>query len=111
MISQNEIRRIAGFLGVDPRVIDHDYVLGCFLHYLSQQDEAKQSWVFKGGTSLAKCHFEGYRFSEDIDFTALEALTETALLRIVDAAKKRMQESIGIHTDFQDTVDQSQFLG
>jgi predicted nucleotidyltransferase component of viral defense system len=103
MINQNEIRRIAGSLGVDPRVIDHDYVLGCFLHYLSQQDEVKKSWMFKGGTSLAKCHFQEYRFSEDIDFTALEALTETALLRIVDAAKKMMQESIGIRTDFQDT--------
>lgn len=103
MISQNEIRRIAGSLGVDPRVIDHDYVLGCFLHFLSQQDEVKKSWVFKGGTSLAKCHFQGYRFSEDIDFTALEALTEAGVPRIVDTAKNMMQESIGIRTDFQET--------
>jgi predicted nucleotidyltransferase component of viral defense system len=71
MINQAEIRRIAGSLGVDPRVIDHDYALGCFLHFLAMSDEVRRWWVFKGGTSLAKCHFAEYRFSEDLDFTVL----------------------------------------
>lgn len=43
MIDQNEIRRIAGSLGVDPMIVNHDYVLGCFLHYLSLQDTVKMS--------------------------------------------------------------------
>lgn len=103
MINQGEIRRIAGALAVDPRVIDHDYVLGCFLHYLSLQAEVRRHWVFKGGTCLSKCHFDEYRFSEDLDFTALSAVTEQVLLRIADEAKKAMQESIGVRTDIQPT--------
>lgn len=103
MISQAEIRRIAGSLGVDPQVIDHDYVLGCFLHYLSLEEQVKKSWIFKGGTSLAKCHFSEYRFSEDLDFTSLNAITVDSLLEIGNSAKKMMQDSIGVRTDSQET--------
>lgn len=103
MINQAEIRRIAGSLGVDPQVIDHDYVLGCFLHYLSLEEQVRKSWIFKGGTSLAKCHFSEYRFSEDLDFTALDAITVDSLLRTANSAKKMMQDSIGIRTDGQET--------
>ncbi len=99
VIDQNEIRRIAGSLGVDPMIINHDYVLGCFMHFLSTQETVKKSWVFKGGTSLAKCYFENYRFSEDLDFTLLSTITEETLITIVDSAKSIMQEEIGIRTD------------
>lgn len=67
MINQNEIRRIAGSLGVDPMIVNHDYVLGCFLHYLSLQD------------SLARCHFANYRFFEYLDFTVLSSITELSI--------------------------------
>ena len=30
--------------------------------------------VFKGGTALKKCYFGDYRFSEDLDFSALEGV-------------------------------------
>jgi predicted nucleotidyltransferase component of viral defense system len=103
LINQAEIRRIAGSLGVDPQVIDHDYVLGCFLHYLSLVEQVKIFWIFKGGTSLAKCHFSDYRFSEDLDFTALNIIGVDSLLKIANSAKKMMQDSIGIRTDGQET--------
>ena len=103
MINQAEIRRIAGSHGVDPQVIDRDYVLGCFLQYLSLEEQVKKFWTFKGGTSLAKCHFSEYRFSEDLDFTALNVITVDSLLKIANSAKKMMQDSIGIRTDGQET--------
>lgn len=103
MIHQSEIRRIAGSLGVDPQVIDHDYVLDCFLHYLALDREVKRSWIFKGGTSMAKCYFSDYRFSEDLDFTILDSLTVESFLGIINSAKKIMQDSIGVQTDRQDT--------
>ena len=31
--------------------------------------------VFKGGTTLGKCYFGDYRFSEDLDFCGLEGMT------------------------------------
>jgi predicted nucleotidyltransferase component of viral defense system len=99
MIPLAEIQHVAGSLGVAPTVVDHDYVLGWFLHFLGRQREAIESWTFKGGTSLQKCHFGDYRFSEDLDFTMTTSLTSEGLLAIVDRAKKAMQEVIGITTD------------
>lgn len=104
MITVNEIRRIADTLGVAPAVVDHDYALSCLLHYLSLQPEVQRSWIFKGGTSLQKCYFADYRFSEDLDFTALQAFNAPMIQSLVNAAKHTMQESIGIKTDTQETV-------
>jgi len=103
MIDRAEVRRIAGRLGVDPLVVDHDYVLGCFLHFLALQDEVKAFWNFKGGTALAKCHFPEYRFSEDLDFTVTSAITEPLLVQIIDSAKAALQVSTGIRADFEKT--------
>jgi predicted nucleotidyltransferase component of viral defense system len=99
MISQAEERRIASLLGIDVTVIDHDYVLGCYLAFLCQHPEVHASWAFKGGTSLAKCHFGTYRFSEDLDFTARKTLSSETLLAVVDNTNTQLQEHTGIRTD------------
>jgi len=99
MIAEAEIRRLAGKLSVDPMVVNRDYVLGCFLHYLGTQDAVQESWVFKGGTALAKCYFANFRFSEDLDFTLTRASTADELASIADTAKAAMQDAIGIRTD------------
>lgn len=70
MILQKEIIQKAQEWNVPPDTVDKDYILGHFLsvfvgHY-------KDDLVFKGGTCLRKCYFENYRFSEDLDFTALD---------------------------------------
>lgn len=79
MISEAEIRRQAALAQVDPMVIDLDYSLGCFLIGLTQIDELLDCLVFKGGTCLRKCYFPGYRFSEDLDFSARRFLDQTLL--------------------------------
>jgi hypothetical protein len=104
MIAVAEIRSIADALSVAPAVVDHDYVLGCLLHYLTLQTETQQGLVFKGGTSLQKCYFAEYRFSEDLDFTALQAFNVPTIQRLVNEAKHAMQESIGIIADTHETV-------
>jgi len=104
MITVTEIRRIADALSVAPAVVDHDYVLGCLLHYLSLQPEVQRSLIFKGGTSLQKCYFAEYRFSEDLDFTALQAFDAPTIQSLINEAKNTMQESTGIRTDAQITV-------
>jgi len=55
--------------GLDPNVIEKDYILGWLLAGIAQHPELGPSWIFKGGTCLKKCFFETYRFSEDLDFT------------------------------------------
>lgn len=104
MVSVEEIKRLAVAIGVDPPVADHDYVLGCYLHFLSVQPEAKAAWIFKGGTSLRKCYFEGYRFSEDLDFTARRRLVMNEVRHILHAASVAMQNKTGIRTSEIDLV-------
>ncbi len=68
MIEKNEILTIARNLGLNPDTVQKDYVLGWMLHGIGEHQSTKD-WVFKGGTSLKKCFFETFRFSEDLDFT------------------------------------------
>ena len=104
MITVTEIRGIADTLSVAPAVVDHDYVLGCLLHCLSLQPKVQHDLIFKGGTSLQKCYFAGYRFSEDLDFTALRAFDAPMIQSLINEAKNVMQEFTGIRTDTQETV-------
>jgi predicted nucleotidyltransferase component of viral defense system len=80
MIPEAEIRRKAAVARVDPMVLDLDYSLGWFLAGLSSLPDLSNRLVFKGGTCLRKCYFDGYRFSEDLDFTAV-AFVQPKLLR------------------------------
>ncbi len=69
MIDRQEILEFAGEIGLDPNVVEKDYVLGWMLAGISQHPRTRDAWLFKGGTCLKKCYFETYRFSEDLDFT------------------------------------------
>jgi predicted nucleotidyltransferase component of viral defense system len=71
MIPEAEIRRLSAVARVDPMVLDLDYSLGWFLAGLVSIPDVSKRLVFKGGTCLRKCYFDGYRFSEDLDFTAV----------------------------------------
>lgn len=69
MIVQREIIDRAKTWRVPPDTVDKDYVLGHFLSaFVAYYGDAL---IFKGGTCLRKCYFENYRFSEDLDFTAM----------------------------------------
>ena len=99
MISIGEVQRISGGLGLEPRVIDHDYVLGCYLCFLGTQSTVQKKWLFKGGTALRKCYFEEYRFSEDLDFTVLGIISVENLRNVLLSTNIAMQDAMGIRTD------------
>lgn len=89
MILQNEIQDKSEVWKVPPDTVDKDWVLGHFLQAFFKEDGHHASLVFKGGTCLRKCYFQDYRFSEDLDFTAIEpeySLTKDSLDRIVKRA-------------------------
>ncbi len=69
MIDRREILELATQTGLNPHVIEKDYVLGWMLAGIYAHEELADNWIFKGGTCLKKCFFETYRFSEDLDFT------------------------------------------
>ena len=56
-------------LGVPWYVLEQDYVASWVLAGISH--ELRGKIAFKGGTALKKCYFGEYRFSEDLDFTAM----------------------------------------
>lgn len=93
MILQKEIIQKAQEWKVPPNTVDKDYVLGHFLSIFATYH--KDDLVFKGGTCLRKCYIRNYRFSEDLDFTALH---KNFVLdqKTVQSIAKTTQERIGI---------------
>ena len=71
MILKKEIERLAEQHGVAKSTIDKDWVLGHFLDAIFSIEYCRENLIFKGGTCLRKCYFADYRFSEDLDFTAV----------------------------------------
>ncbi|MBS3055931.1 MAG: nucleotidyl transferase AbiEii/AbiGii toxin family protein [Candidatus Aenigmarchaeota archaeon] len=67
MLDDVIIRRLASQSGVPAGVIEKDYMITKFLYEI--RDEPL---VFKGGTAIKKLYIEGFRFSEDLDFTVLK---------------------------------------
>lgn len=97
MIDKREILDAARGFGLNPHVIEKDYVLGWLLAGISSSDEFAESWVFKGGTCLKKCYVETYRFSEDLDFTikAPSHLDEKFLSRAFGGIYKWISDNSG----------------
>lgn len=77
--------------GVNQLVIERDYAQSYVLLGVSQQPELRDTLVFKGGTALKKVHFDDYRFSEDLDFSAVGGHTEAALEMAIRAAIETAQ--------------------
>lgn len=73
MISKQEIMTHAHDQKLAPNIIEKDYILSCILTGIAHTPKLASKWVFKGGTCLKKCFFENYRFSEDLDFTLIDA--------------------------------------
>lgn len=85
-------------LGVPWEVLERDYLLSWILAGIAQVEELRRTFVFKGGTALKKCYFgDNYRFSEDLDFSALEGVPlgkamETAVREACAAATALLEE-------------------
>lgn len=75
-------------------IIEQDYVLSWLLFGISETPKLKDNLVFKGGTALKKIYFGDYRFSQDLDFTALPNAPRGAELEyfIELACMKSMKE-------------------
>lgn len=94
MILKKEIEKIAEQKGVAKTTIDKDWVLGHFVDAIFSIPECRDKLIFKGGTCLRKCYFEDYRFSEDLDFTAIDpnfVLDKKLLEKIVKLVTERTE--------------------
>ncbi len=81
MISDTRLRVIARERGIRLDVVEKDYVNSWILHAIFTSG-LKDILVFKGGTALTKLYFpKVWRFSEDLDFTATQAFSQSALAK------------------------------
>lgn len=94
MILKKEIELRAIAHGVSRSTIDKDWVLGHIIDAIFSIEKCRKQLVFKGATCLRKCYLENYRFSEDLDFTALNSefvLDEQILNQIVNIVYSRTE--------------------
>ncbi|HYS72423.1 MAG TPA: nucleotidyl transferase AbiEii/AbiGii toxin family protein [Thermoplasmata archaeon] len=85
-----ELRRLAGRTGTALGILEKDQALTLVLGVLAQEPCARDL-AFKGGTALSKTYFEGYRFSEALDFTAMRDVSDDvsdAAPRLLDAGRR-----------------------
>ncbi|MCP5492753.1 MAG: nucleotidyl transferase AbiEii/AbiGii toxin family protein [Chlamydiales bacterium] len=102
---KNRLKAFARSSNTRLDVIQQDYLLSWILEALSES-QLKNHLVFKGGTSLKKCYFGDYRFSEDLDFTAKHgapkgAQLEKALRNVCLHTASLMNAIANIKLDFK----------
>lgn len=102
---RNRLEEIRRASPVAWEVLERDYVLSWILAGIAMTPEL-QGLVFKGGTALKKCYFGDYRFSEDLDFSALrhapaDHALEEALGRAGEAAIRLASPYVQLTMDLQ----------
>ena len=83
-------------------IVEKDYYVTMILKLLSEEAEG---CVFKGGTSLSKCHHAIDRFSEDIDIAFSNTLTQGKRKKLKDDLRCENGSIFGI--DFLSNRDAS----
>lgn len=82
-------------------IVEKDYYVTMILKLLA---ERAPECVFKGGTSLSKCHHAIDRFSEDIDITFSENLSQGQRKRLKNEIILSISEDLGVPiSDWEDT--------
>lgn len=74
-------------------IVEKDYYVTMILKLLSEE---APGCVFKGGTSLSKCHHVIDRFSEDIDITFSDTLTQGQRKRLKDITIAGISQKLGL---------------
>lgn len=84
MISKGLITKRAQAEGLPAQTIERDYVLAHICARVGAASDPRL--VFKGGTLLRLCYFDDYRYSADLDFSAIDGLSCSEALTIVTHA-------------------------
>ena len=107
MIEKSEIITLANGLSLGLDTVEKDYVLGWLLWGINGDKDLSSQWYFKGGTSLKKCFFETFRFSEDLDFTVAQPahLSMEFLRKKFSQITEKIYDEVGIEF----FIDRSRF--
>ncbi len=91
------VRALAGRYCVPYGTVEKDYALTSLLSKIAEFPKLG-SMVFKGGTSIKKLHYEDFRFSEDLDFSCLEDISDDFAGFVEDSMK-------GLDVEFTEVRD------
>lgn len=96
--------------------MERDYLLSWILAAISDVDVLQKSLVFKGGTALKKCYFGDYRFSEDLDFSAVKGVPtgkamEAAIQEVCAKATQRMDPFVPVELVWKRHVERDPHPG
>lgn len=97
-MEENKLRSLADRQKIPLGTLEKDYALTNLLSIITHFPKLNLM-VFKGGTALKKIHFKNFRFSEDLDFTCLEDVSE----EFRDFIKEKM---IGLDVIFTKITDE-----
>jgi len=98
LITAEQIRRIARQQEMAVGVIEKDYAQSWLLKGFAENDEIRDSFVLKGGTAIRKIHFpKAWRFSEDLDFTAIGNKDANTIRKEMQSVLERLRDESGIN--------------
>ncbi|GAB4223553.1 MAG: nucleotidyl transferase AbiEii/AbiGii toxin family protein [Gammaproteobacteria bacterium] len=82
-------------------VIEKDYLLSHLLANIAQQPVLSNVVIFKGGTALKKMYFGKYRFSEDLDFSTVNAPDSEVFTQLLNDVIQNTQQSLHAYGQFK----------
>ena len=92
MIARGPITKRANEDQLPAQTIERDYVLAHICAEIGARSGT--NLVFKGGTFLRLCCFEEYRYSADLDFSAIDGLSRPEAIDLVAAAVKACRDRV-----------------
>lgn len=97
MIPQREISKTAESDKVAERAVEKDYAIHWVMLGMATTP-LQRRLAFKGGTALRLCYFQNYRYSEDIDLTAIESVAKNETLAAFAEAAEWVRRESAIQT-------------
>lgn len=93
MIAKGAVTQRANDECLPAATIERDYVLGQLCADIGASGDSRL--VFKGGTLLRLCYFADYRYSADLDFSAVDGLSTAdavaGVARAAEACRRRVE--------------------
>jgi predicted nucleotidyltransferase component of viral defense system len=96
VIAKGVVTKRANAAQLPAQTIERDYVLTHLCADLGALNDPRL--VFKGGTLLRLCYFESYRYSADLDFSAIDGLSLTDALALVAEAVTACRQRLELPT-------------
>jgi len=99
------LKATARRFGIPYETVLKDYAIGHLLSAIAAEPVLVSTLVMKGGTALKKLYFGDYRFSEDLDFTGVDAPKGAALDKALRSVATRAAASMSVSGQFTIAVE------